>query len=323
MDRLVAPLVGLCLVVALFAMPVAGDHGSASNYTVVPYDRQPGLTDASYEQHATAPYDFDYLDYIGATWKEGGFTNCGPTNSDTFGIDRNGDAPGTKTDEGLQQYVEDTDIGEDKFVANFYEKDDAIGTSTNLDAGDEFVAVTNNCFDNPDEPGWYQIQSSIGGTAPNGSYVEATDVSHYFYVCDCSSEREAREKLGPPPSEPTPTATPTATPEPTPTRTPPSEGTPFPSPTPTPTPAEITSTSAAGPSADAGEATPAASTGDAATATAVEAADPVEPGTSTPTPKDWDSYARETPTVGAGPGFGIGAALAGLAGAALVAARRR
>ncbi|WP_286672165.1 PGF-CTERM sorting domain-containing protein [Halorarius halobius] len=316
MDRTAAALV-VCLALALVAVPPASaEHGSPSNFTIIPYDHQPGIGDATYEQHATAPVSIEYLDYIGATWKEGGFTGCAATNIDTFGIDRDNDQPGTATDEGLAQYVESSEVGEDEFVANFYEKDAAFGTSTNLAAGDEFVSVTENCFDNPGDPGWYQIQSSIGGTAPNGTYIEATDVSHYFYVCDCAGEQAARQQLGPPPSEPTPTPSPTATADPTPTRTPP-EGTPFPSPTPTATPKQATATP--GPATDAGG----GGSGSDAVSTSGEAGTPSATGTPTATPPDWDEYVRETPTVGSGPGFGGVAALVALAAAAMLALRRR
>lgn len=323
MDRLAPTLFVCCLALALVAVgPTGAEHGSPSNFTVVPYDHEPGVEDATYEQHAVSPITFDYLDYIAATWEEGSFADCGATNSETFGIDRDNDDPGTQTDEGLSQYVEESKVDEDQFVADFYEKDDAIGTSTNLDEGDEFVSVTTDCFTNPSEPGWYQISSSIGGTAANGSYVEATDVSHYFYVCDCANEREARQQLGSPPSEPTPT--PTA--EPTPTRTPPDEGTPFPSPTPTPTPKQSTPTPAP---ETAGNAETVTATSSAASEPGGDAsgaeADPVaaEAGTPTPTPEDWASYVRETPTVGAGPGFGPATALLALVAAALLALRRR
>lgn len=64
------------------------DHGGEANYTVVPRDRQPGSDDATYSQFAVSPRDVDYLDYIAATWYDGGFTGCGPSNAEVFGIDR-------------------------------------------------------------------------------------------------------------------------------------------------------------------------------------------------------------------------------------------
>jgi PGF-CTERM protein len=334
MERLVSTLLVCCLALALVAAAPAGaEHGSPSNFTAIPYDHTPGASDVTYEQHAVSPVSFDYLDYIGATWQEGSFAGCGAANSDTFGIDRDNDAPGTKTDEGLAQYVEESKVDEDQFVADFYEKDDAIGSSTNLAKGDEFVSVTTNCFTNPAEPGWYQIKSSIGGTAPNGSYIEAKDISHYFYICDCANEQEARKKLGPPPSEPqqTATASPTATAEPTPTRTPPEDGTPFPSPTPTATPKQSTSApgGATANSADAGTATQGGDAGSTGGAGSDGGSGSAGSGSTAPsesptaTGESWDSYVRETPTVADGPGFGGVTALFALVAAALVALRRR
>jgi len=324
---LVAAALGVAGLLAATASPAAADHGGKSNYTVIPYDRGPGTQDATYQQHATAPMTFEYLDYIGATWHAGGFTGCGATNTEVFGIDRGDTHSGTRVDEDLTQYVEEADVGEDRFEANFYEEDDAIGTSTSLREGDEFVSVVTDCFDNPDAPGWYQIHSDIGGTAPNGTYIEATDVSHYFYVCECENEREAREQLGPPPSESTPTTTPTATAEPTPTRTPPEEGTPLPSPTSTPTPARTTAT-----------VTDATDAAGEAVATATESGGSRDGGSETdsddgngsssasastpsPTPENWSNYTRQTPTVGRGPGLGPTVAVAALAAVALLAAR--
>lgn len=314
-------VVSLLVAAASLSAPVAADHGSKSNYTVYPHDRQPGISDASYEQHATAPTTIDYLDYIGATWKEGGFADCGATNSEVFGIDRGNDDPGRETDHDLTQHVEEFTVTEDEFRADFYEKDDAVGTSTNLDAGDEFVGFTKNCFDNPDEPGWYQIRSSIGGTAPNGSYVEQTDVSHYFAICDCRDEQEARDQLGPPPSEGsgsqsggdagTPTATPSENADGTPATS--TDASTQGGSTPTSTGGSETSSDAASPSAGGG--------GDAGPdGSGAEDGG----GSGSPTPADdWDSYARETPTVAGGPGFGPLLALLALLGGALVAVRRR
>lgn len=74
------------------------------------------------------------------------------------------DAPGTRPDDGLTQYVESSTANEDVFRADFYDEDDAFGTSTNLKEGDEFVSFTKNCFDSPSEPGWYQMRASLAGT---------------------------------------------------------------------------------------------------------------------------------------------------------------
>lgn len=326
MDRLAAALAGLLVVSVAAAVAPAGatatPHGAEANYTVVPIERQPGIGDADYKQFAISPIRIEYLDYIAATWYDGGFTGCGPANSEVFGIDRDDDESGTEVDEGLKKYVESSETGPDHFKADFYEKDSAVGDSTYIAEGDQFVSLTRDCFDNPDDPGWYQIQSTLAGTKPDGEHVVKRTTSHYFAVCNCDSREEAERKLGPPPSRtPTPTATPTPTPAPTPTRTPPESGTPFPSPTPTdsptptatqePTPTPTTAPTAGDEGDDGGDGRDGAPDGsDGATATG------------TPLPTDWDEYIRETPTAGAGPGFASATAVLALAAVALLAARQ-
>jgi len=192
-------LLVLVSAVGATALPAVGasasPHGAQADFEVVPVDRQPGLADATYKQFSISPLDIEYLDFIEARWKEGGFAGCGPSNSEAFGIDRGNDDPGTSTDEGLTQYVKSSTVNEDVFRAEFYDQGDAFGTSTNLNEGDEFVSFTKNCFDNPAEPGWYQISASLAGTKPDGTYVEETTTSHYFAVCDCASREEAVETL--------------------------------------------------------------------------------------------------------------------------------
>jgi hypothetical protein len=317
---------------ALLAGGASGaPHGAQADFEVVPVDREPGLEDATYKQFSISPVDIASLDYIEARWAEGGFTGCGPSNSEAFGIDRGNDAEGTATDESLTQYVKSTTIDEDVFRADFYDEGDAFGTSTNLDAGDEFVSFTTNCFDTPPEPGWYQIDASLAGTRPDGTYVEETTTSHWFAVCDCANREAAVERLGPPPSAdtatptPAPTATPTATPpptatpDPTPTRTPPEQGTPFPSPTPTPSPTPDPTPT---PASTASARTPVPAS---ATVTDAGAPDTRTAGTATPvapTGEGWAALNERTPTASAGPGFGTMATLVGVLAGALLFARR-
>lgn len=310
----VVAVVLLAVLLAGAAVPATAGHGSRSNYTVIPYNHQPGADGVTYEQHAVSPVNFDYLDFIKATWEAGDFSNCGPSNSKRFGIDRNNDASGTKTDEGLSKHVEESKITEDVFKADFYEKNDAVGTSTYLAKGDEFVGLTTDCFGNPEDPGWYQIHTTIGGTLQNGTYVTAQDSSHYFYICDCTSRKEARKKLGPPPSKQSNTEQATATASHTGTRTPPATGTPLPETTPTGT----HSTSGPGTRTDAstGGGNNGSSHGTEAGGDAARTA-----GTPTSTPKSWKSIARKTPTMAGGAGFGPVIALVAFIGAA--AATRR
>jgi hypothetical protein len=313
---------------------VAADHGTEEkgNFTVVP-SRQPGLDDGELKSFGVPNRGFEKIDFIRATWKEGGFAGCGASNTEAFGIDRGNDDPGTEIDESLASKVKSTTVNEDVFKANFYDEGDFGGSPPTLNEGDQFVNHVTGCIDTPDEPGWYQFQST---TATKSE--AATITSHYFYVCDCADEQEARQQLGPPPSEstptptatltPTPTATPTATPtptpEPTPTRTPPDDGTPFPSPTPTATPTptpEPTPTPTATASATA---TAAADDDGAAADSGASEADDVETESPTPTTAgNWSDIVQQSPTAAEGPGFsGATTVLALLAGALLIGRRR-
>jgi PGF-CTERM protein len=309
---------------------VAADHGveEKGNFTVVP-SRQPGLDDGEMKSFGVPNRSFEKMDYIKATWEEGGFAGCGASNGEAFGVDRGNDDPGTETDESLAPKVKSSTVTEDVFKADFYDEGDFGGSPPTLNEGDQFVNYVVDCIDTPDEPGWYQFSSTTAGQDGESSIT-----SHYFYICDCANEREARQQLGPPPSastptptptptaSPTPTATPTATPEPTPTRTPPAEGTPFPTPTPTATPtatpeptptpsATATATAAAG-SGDSESEAEAGSTGSAAT----ESPTPTQPG-------NWSAVVEQSPTAAEGPGFGVaGAVVALLVGTMLVARRR-
>lgn len=312
-----ALLVALLAAAAIAAVPPGGaSHGASANYTVQPMDHRPGATGVSYKQFAVADTHVAKIDYLVGRYAAGSFGGCGSTDSETFGIDRDGDAPGTTVDEDLRPHVESVTTTEHTFVADMYDSDDAVGSTTFIEPGDEFVSHTTDCFTNPGEPGWYQMFSKINGTT-DGRHVSSRGNSHYFYVCDCASEAEARERLGPPPSEesatPTPTATPASTPtraaEPTPTRTPPADGTPFPSATPAST-ATATPTASGTPTGRPAGAEPGTGQADGGTAGA------------TPTPAGWEGTYPDTPTVAEGPGFGPGLAVLAVLIAALLAVRR-
>jgi PGF-CTERM protein len=317
----------------------AAGHGieEKGNFTVVP-SREPGLDNGQLKVFAAPNRGFEQVDFLRATWKEGGFTGCGPSNGDVFGIDRGNDDPGTNVDESLTPKVKSATINEDVFEADFYDESDFGGSPPTFNKGDQVINFVTGCIDTPDQPGWYQLDSTTAGQ--NGK-VSVT--SHYFWVCDCADEQAARQQLGPPPSEPTPTptatasptptptptASPTPTPEPTPTRTPPDDGTPFPSPTPTATPtptpeptptptatgtATATATAASGGADDAEASADAGSTGGAPTATP-------EP---TPTrPGNWSDALQESPTAAEGPGFGPLAGLVAAVVGSLLLVRRR
>lgn len=186
------------------ARPASTGHDSPANYSVqpaqAPADRKPGVSDASYKQWAQSNVNIESIDYLVLMWAAGDLSNCSTENVEEFGIDRGANRSGTQTDEGLLQYVEDTKRSKDKLVVDFYDEND-VGESTYFNTTDEFVSFQKNCFGNPSEPGWYQLTAKMNGTGWNGEPVSATVDSHYFWICDCGSEQEARNRLGPPPSE--------------------------------------------------------------------------------------------------------------------------
>ncbi len=109
------------------------------------------------------------------------------------------------------------------------------------------------------------------GTNWNGEFASAELTSHYFYVCECDSEKAAYEQLGPPPRQDNPDA----------------QSTPIPTPEPT------------------------------AMATAASSGDANQP----PQNQQNEELPR-TPTAGAGPDFGLVAALGGVLALGLLARRR-
>ena len=211
-----AVLVGLSLSVGLAATVgvVGADHGEPdADYTVEPMsDRSPGAENVKYGQIVVGQTgeDFRTLEAMKAVYEEGSWADCGPDKSEVFGIDRGNTHDGYEIDEDLTDNTKTFSAGEDVFEVEFYGEDD-FGSSTHLNSGDAVVSVA-QCIDNPDGPGWYQISGSTTGVTEDGERKTISGDSHYFWICDCEDEAEAREELGPPPSEPRQTATPEGTP---------------------------------------------------------------------------------------------------------------
>jgi hypothetical protein len=182
---------------------VSADHGAEdANYTVEPMsDRSPGATSVKYGQIVVvqAGVDFETLEESKAVYEEGSWASCGAGDAEVFGIDRGNTHDGYETDESLEENTKTFSAGEDVFRVEFYGEED-FGPSTHLNNGDAVVSVA-QCIDNPDEPGWYQISGSMTGVTEDGERVTIGGESHYFWICDCEDEAEARETLGPPPSE--------------------------------------------------------------------------------------------------------------------------
>lgn len=303
-------LVGSGVVLPLGHGVVTAGHGPADgDFTVEPMsDRSPGATDVKYGMIVvgTADVDYETLEKMTAVYEEGSFSRCGPGDSEVFGIDRGNTHNGYEVDESLEDNVKSFSAGENHFEVEFYDEED-FGSSTSLEQGDAIKSVA-TCMDNPDEPGWYQISGSTTGVTESGERVTIGSESHYFGICECQDEAEAREKLGPPPSEDDGTPTPTPTPDSGSTAGDTSGG-------------DTTGNSAATQDQRQHEATP---TPNAAAAGPT----PTPTGTAEPssTPTDaaasWDRHVVRTPTPGDGDGFGGVVGLVAVVGAALLARYR-
>ncbi len=105
----------------------------------------------------------------------------------------------------------------DEVTANHPDDD---GQPFTIEHGDRLVIGYQDCFINPEEPGWYR-QAGLTSWAymdNQDEVIEDTAAgSQWVWICDCEDRSEAVEVLGPPPSEreATPTMTDTATDEPT------------------------------------------------------------------------------------------------------------
>lgn len=205
----------------------------------------------------------DYL-IIDAPWID--YSACDVDNTAAFGIDRGNNNSGTQGDVDLVARQKNVDFRDDGLTIEFYDWDDIANDPPHMRSEDAIVAEqgarssSGSCLTVANEPGWYQIEGFLNGTAadsgPDQRPSEDADTvagmafSNYLYVCECESRAEAEEQLGPAPDdEPTePTPTPTPEGEETPTETPETTETPTPTPettetpTPTETPAESTAT---------------------------------------------------------------------------------
>lgn len=322
-------LVFATALVAGFASVGAASHGSPANFTVYPQenaDRHPDATEATYVMSSAGADAFEaekgleIVDYYWLESEQADFSSCDPDNARVFGIDRGNNNTGTQVDESLLQHMKTYNVGERRITLDLYGPDDFGGDTINLYTPDATVAVLGDCVENTGEAGWYQFTGFVNGTTYAGNYEEVRLTSHYFWIGDFENESEAREELGPPPSEdtndggdgtsestptPTPTATATATPD---------GGDDTPESTPTAT-ATATATDAPddGGDSDGGDSDSSAD----ATETPVDGSDDEDAGGND------GSGQGTTPTPGDGPGFGAIAALVGLLAAGLLAGRRQ
>lgn len=314
---LTAIVVVLVLVTVAGGTAVADDHYDDVEYQDVDYtvefpgDRTPG-EQISVIERARSPVDARNID-TARIFTPMNADPCTDGDIRTFGIDRGSNNSGNQVDEPLVDNYKDDYEGEarpenppdDKpfeIWADFWDKED-FQDGTHIRTEDTIVLYREECYVAPDEPGWYQAIGMMNGTGYEGDRVEGWTRSDYFWIGDFENEEEAREELGPPPSErdegeestPQPTATDAdatdeSTPEPTAT-----DATDGSTPEPTATSAESGEGEASTPEPTT---TSAESGGDAGEAAAAEV--------------------EETPSSDDGPGFGPVAALLGVLGAVLV-----
>lgn len=341
-----------------FAGTAEAGHGAETgNYTVVfpeAHDQYPrsenpdgthsttihhyaGFTPELYEKAGT-PKGTENLSWIWVESQDIDFSQCTTDNTRAFGIDRDGDDPGTNTDVPLLSYREDSSFNDNSIYVDFFENNDDLTAPPRQDQGgegqgqgegredgdrdaevypdDEIIAVQEECYGMPEEPGWYQINAGGNGTGFNGQEGTIVQTSHYFYVCTCDNESAAREELGPPPSERdgnenTDEQTPTDTgDEDSPTETPDPDGDDDQQQQQDETPDTETTETTGGDTTSPETGT--TSTGDGGGGGDGEQQAAVD-----------ESDGNETPTQGNGPGLGVLATLAALAALAGLAGRRR
>jgi PGF-CTERM protein len=320
--------VGVAVTVACLAFlamaggtAVAGDHyqdieyDEDTDYIIeFPGNRTPGSESADVIERGGSPIDVRTLD-TARLFTPLNADDCADADIRTFGIDRGNDDEGAKTDEPLVDNYKD-DYEDEVRVdnpplglpyeiwADFWDEED-FQDGTELSSDDEIILYREGCYTLPDEAGWYRAVAMLNGTGPDGEYKEGWVKSDYFWIGNYENESEAREELGPPPSERDGDATPTPTPEPadedTPTPTPTPEPADEDTPTPTPTPEP----------ADEDTPTP-----------TPEPADDGESGASDESGAGADGEGPQTPASGDGPGFGALVALATLLGTVLALRRR-
>lgn len=243
-------------------------------------------------------------------------SNCGAGDIDVLGVDRNNTYEGERrvdedVTDSIKSFTEDEDArdryernyaedGEltttdweylERFEVEWYDRDD-LGSPVQLFHEDRFVSAQRECFENPDDAGWYRSASIVTVELENGTTFTPDEptFSHWFWICDCADREEAVETLGPPPSEA-------------------DAG------TPTPTRDKVGSSGGRStPSADGAESGTTGGSDDSGasrTTPGADATDTPTPGpanvASTPTRSPADSWEHEvvrTPTEASGPGFG-------------------
>ena len=162
----------------------------------------PGASKTTLSHFAAGWTENFTLHYIVGISKNFDYSQCEPTNAQAFGIDRKNDDSGTKTDESLLSSYKSFTSTKDKIVIGYYRESQLAGEPINISIADQFVGKVANCNSNPQDPGWYRMKGYMNGSTNGDTKTDfqIVDWSSWVYVCDCSSEQEAIEKLGPKPS---------------------------------------------------------------------------------------------------------------------------
>lgn len=231
------------------AAVLASHEPDNTDYTIDPDDRTPGASEVTYvyevvltDNFGDGNSGFDEPTDITFSIPETNVGNC--SGSLPGGVDNSYTLTVTNSSSNSQESfdVDEASLsgGTADFDINDPDQEWLVGETLRLSLG--------SCVNNPGSADWYQGSLTVEGEAFDGDQVSLDANSHYFYICDCENEQEARDQLGAPPSEqtptpedtPTPSPTPTPTEEPTLTPTEPEDDEPTPTPTdePTPTPTQ-------------------------------------------------------------------------------------
>ncbi|WP_255196308.1 PGF-CTERM sorting domain-containing protein [Halorarius litoreus] len=299
------------------------------NYSFFPATRTPGNQNGAAEHYALGLTEDIRLHWIVVTSKEFDFSSCEAGDTNAFGVDRGNNDSGTKTDVSLLTSYRSYTSTPNQIQIAYYKEDALAGDPIRINVEDEIVAKQSNCYNNPKEAGWYRVSGMINGSTKMDTNTDYTIQAgtQYIYICECSSRKEAREKLGPPPNEQG--GSESSTPEPTATAAPEQTATAAQTATATAT-AQATQTARQ----QTATATVSNRKADDQTATAQATATAGSTGDGTPAPGSQSDGGQQpstaeqqavptTPTLAEGPGFGALLSVLALVGAALVALRRR
>jgi len=229
----------LVVVCSLWLLPagVGANHGgSPTDFTTTPSDRTPGASGTTYVLSAELTDTVDrsptieYPEEVVFQIADANLNECeGDITGDNYRLGVN---QSTESGYQFQAYEVQSATWDGSAVQFRFDTED----QPEYGQDDKLELELEGCVGNADSEGWYQSAVRVEGKSPTGRNISFTDQSHYFGLCEgCESDDDARQELGPAPSDPTPTPepTPTATSEPTDTPTP--EPTAAPTTTPEPT----------------------------------------------------------------------------------------